>query len=80
MAIRLVCTVPSFAFMLYMRGPKLTNKVTHEDFIEDGFIALPNENSIISQIKALINVTEVIRNQDIYPQTDRKLPCVCFFQ
>ncbi|CAI6378037.1 CLL_HP2_G0004430.mRNA.1.CDS.1 [Saccharomyces cerevisiae] len=53
MTVGLACTVPFFAFTMFMRDPELIDKATHEEFTEDGLVVLPDEENIFSQIKAL---------------------------
>lgn len=53
MTVGLICTIPFFAFTLFMRDPELIDKATHEDFTEDGLVVLPDQDNIFSQFKAL---------------------------
>ncbi|CAI4615485.1 ADE_G0034020.mRNA.1.CDS.1 [Saccharomyces cerevisiae] len=53
MTVGLACTVPFFAFTMFMRDPELIDKATHEESTEDGLVVLPDEENIFSQIKAL---------------------------
>ncbi|CAI4604746.1 CLN_G0034660.mRNA.1.CDS.1 [Saccharomyces cerevisiae] len=43
MTVGLACTVPFFAFTMFMRDPELIDKATHEEFTEDGLVVLPDE-------------------------------------
>ncbi|CAI6407113.1 CNT_HP2_G0004880.mRNA.1.CDS.1 [Saccharomyces cerevisiae] len=72
MTVGLACTVPFFALAMFMRDPELIDKATHEEFTEDGFGCLAHEENTFSQIKALLDIIEVTRNQDVDPQACEK--------
>ncbi|CAI4037531.1 hypothetical protein SMKI_03G0040 [Saccharomyces mikatae IFO 1815] len=52
MIVGLICTIPLFAFSLFMRDPELIDKVTHEDFTEDGLAVPTDDVGIISRLQA----------------------------
>ncbi|CAI4287534.1 ADQ_G0004850.mRNA.1.CDS.1 [Saccharomyces cerevisiae] len=49
---------------MFMRDPELIDKATHEEFTEDGKHFLKS--------KALFNIIEMTRNQDVDPQPGEK--------
>ncbi|EHN01386.1 YCL073C-like protein [Saccharomyces cerevisiae x Saccharomyces kudriavzevii VIN7] len=63
MTIGLVCTIPFFAFTLFMRDPELIDKSTHEEFTEDGLALSKNEPGILPQLKVFFKGSRANRKE-----------------